>query len=177
MYSFRVLLPTNASSRFLILGKPNHASNAWWSFFPLRTSACFIAVAETMLWPTCCPNCPALPLKRTFQVLALCRTQTTLASTSSAHVVSRVVSYRRVQYQARNTSHPTVLWPILPIPLSNSPGISVRVDYVRSLPTGNAYIFLFVGRFGGRASIFVVTAVEFTAEGTANILVGPNISL
>jgi len=32
---------------------------------------------------------------------------------------------RRLKYQARKTTHQTVRWPVLPIPLPNSPGISV----------------------------------------------------
>lgn len=41
-------------------------------------------MAKIMLTTNPCPNCPPLPLKTVFQVLALCQTRTTLASTASA---------------------------------------------------------------------------------------------
>ena len=81
---------------------------------------------------------------------------------------------RCLKCQARKTSRQTVCWPVLPIPLPNSPGVSVSVDYFGSLPTtarGNSYIRLFTDRFSRRADMFAVTTAEFTAEGTANILV------
>ena len=82
--------------------------------------------------------------------------------------------------QARKTSRQTVRWPILPIPLPNSPGVAVSVDYFGSLPItarGNAYILHFTYRFSRRADMFAVTTAEFTAEGTANILVNRFIPL
>ena len=77
-------------------------------------------------------------------------------------------------HQARKTSRQTVRWPVLPIPLPNSPGVAVSVDYFGPLPImarGNSYIFLFMDRFSRREDMFAVTTAEFTAEGTANILV------
>ena len=44
-------------------------------------------------------------------------------------------------------------------------------------PRGNTYISLNTDRFSRRADIFAVTAAEFTAEGTANILVNQYITL
>ena len=44
---------------------------------------------------------------------------------------------------ARKTSRQSVRWPILPILLPNSPGVSVSVDYFGSLPItarGNSYL-------------------------------------
>ena len=41
----------------------------------------------------------------------------------------------------------------------------------RSSPRDNTYILLFTDRFSRRADVFPVTAAEFTAEGTNNILV------
>ena len=84
---------------------------------------------------------------------------------------------RCLKCQARNQ---TVRWPILPIPLPNSPGIAVSVDYFGALPItarGNLYILLFTDRFSRRADMFAVTTAEFTAEGTANILVNQFIPL
>ena len=87
---------------------------------------------------------------------------------------------RCLKCQARKTSRQTIRWPTLSIPLPNSPGISVSVDYFGTLPTtarGNDYIPLFTDRFSRRADMFAVTAAEFTAEGTANILVNRFIPL
>ena len=44
-------------------------------------------------------------------------------------------------------------------------------------PRGNTYISLNTDRFSRRADIFAVTAAEFTAEDTANILVNQYLSL
>ena len=87
---------------------------------------------------------------------------------------------RCLKCQARKTSRQTVRWPVLPIPLPNSPGVAVSVDYFGSLPItarGNSYILLFTDRFSRRADMFAVTTAEFTAEGTANILVNHFIPL
>ena len=68
----------------------------------------------------------------------------------------------------------------LSIPLPNGPGISVSVDYFGPLPImtrGNSYILLFTDRFSRRVDMFAETAAEFTAEGTANILVNRFIPL
>ena len=85
---------------------------------------------------------------------------------------------RCLKCQARKTSRQTVRWPILPIPLPNSPDIAV--DYFGPLPItarGNSYILLFTDRFSRRADMFAVTTAEFTSEGTANILVNRFIPL
>ena len=87
---------------------------------------------------------------------------------------------RCLKCQARKTSRQTIRWPTLSVPLPNSPGISISVDYFGPLPTtarGNSYILLFTDRFSRRADMFAVTAAEFTAEGTANILVNRFIPL
>ena len=76
--------------------------------------------------------------------------------------------------QARKTPRLTVRWPIITMPLPESPGVAVSVDYFGSLsvtPRGSIYILLFTDRFSRWAHMFPVTAAEFTAEGTANILV------
>ena len=87
---------------------------------------------------------------------------------------------RCLKSQARKTSRQTVRWPVLPIPLPNSPGVAVSADYCGPLPKtarGNSYILLFTDRFSRRADMFAVTTAEFTAEGTANILVNRFIPL
>ena len=81
---------------------------------------------------------------------------------------------RCLKCQARRTSRQTVCWPVLSIPLPNSLGVAVSVDYIKPLPTtarGNSYILLFTGRLRRCADMFAVTTAEFPAEGTANILV------
>ena len=87
---------------------------------------------------------------------------------------------RCLKYQARKTSRQTVRWPVLPIPLPNSHGVTVSVDYFGPLSTtarGNSYILVFTDRFSRRADMFAVTTAELTAEGTANILVNRFIPL
>ena len=87
---------------------------------------------------------------------------------------------RCLKYQARKTSRQTVSWPVLSIPLPNSPGVAISVDYFGFLPTtarGNSCILLFTDRFSRRVDMFAVTTAEFTAEGTANILVNRFIPL
>ena len=87
---------------------------------------------------------------------------------------------RCLKCQARKTSRQTIRWPVLPIPLPNSPGVAISVDYFGPLPItarGNSYILLFTDRFGRRADMFAVTTAEFAAEGTANILVNRFIPL
>ena len=82
---------------------------------------------------------------------------------------------RCLKCQARRTSRQTVCWPVLPIPLPNSLGVAVSVDYIKPLPTtarGNSYILLFTGRLSRCADMFAVTTAEFTADGTANIMWG-----
>ena len=65
-------------------------------------------------------------------------------------------------------------------PSPTSPGVAVSVDYFGPLPImarENSYILLFTGRFSRRPDMFAVTAAEFAAEGTANILVNRCIPL
>ena len=60
------------------------------------------------------------------------------------------------------------------MPLPEGLDVAVSVDYFGSLlvtPRLAIYILLFTDRFSHRADMFPVTADEFTAEGTANILV------
>ena len=74
----------------------------------------------------------------------------------------------------------TVRWPVISMPLTEGPGIAVSVDYFDPLPVtpqGNTYILLFTDRFSRRADMYAVTAAEFTAEGTANILINRYIPL
>ena len=80
---------------------------------------------------------------------------------------------RCLKCQARKTTRQTIRWPTLSIPLPNSPGISVSVDYFGPLPITarvNSYILLLTDRLSRRADMFAVTAAEFTAEGTTNIV-------
>ena len=82
--------------------------------------------------------------------------------------------------QARKTPRLTVRWPIITMPLPEGPGIAVSVAYCGPLPVtprGNTHILLFTDRFSRRADNFPVTAAEFTAEGTANIMVNQYIPL
>lgn len=54
------------------------------------------------------------------------------------------------------------------------PGVSTSTDYyVGPLPVTrcDAHILLFTDRFSCRADMYAVTVAEFTAEGTADILV------
>ena len=87
---------------------------------------------------------------------------------------------RCLKCQARKTSRQTVRWPVLPIPLPNSPGVADSVDYSGPLPItarGNSYILLFTDHVSRRVDMFAVATAEFTAEGTANILVNRFIPL
>ena len=66
------------------------------------------------------------------------------------------------------------------MPLPEGPGVAVSADYFCPLPVtprGNTYFLLITYRFSRRADMFPVTAVEFTDEGTANILVKKYIPL
>ena len=66
------------------------------------------------------------------------------------------------------------------MPLPEGPGVAVSVAYFGSLPVtprDKAYILLFTDRFSRRVDMFPVTDPEFTAEGTANILVNQYIPL
>ena len=66
------------------------------------------------------------------------------------------------------------------MPLPEGPGVAISVDYFGPLPVtprGNTYILLVTDRFSRRADMFPVTAAEYTAEGTANVLVNKYIPL
>ena len=66
------------------------------------------------------------------------------------------------------------------MPLPEGPGVVISVDYFGPLPVtprGNTCILLITDRFSRRADMFPVTAAEFTAEGTANVLVKKYIPL
>ena len=80
----------------------------------------------------------------------------------------------------RKTSRHTIRWPTLSLPLPNGPGITVSVDYFGPLPLtprGNVHILLFTERFSLRADMFAVSAANFTAAGTADILLNECIPL
>ena len=82
--------------------------------------------------------------------------------------------------QKRKTPRLTVRWPVISIILPPGLGIAVSVEYFGPLPVtprGNTYIVRFTDRFSRRADMFAVTAAEFTAEGTANILINRYIPL
>ena len=66
------------------------------------------------------------------------------------------------------------------MPLPEGPGVAISVDYFGPLPVtprGTTHILLITDRFSHRADMFPVTAAEFTAEGTANVLVNKKPSL
>ena len=82
--------------------------------------------------------------------------------------------------QAPKTSRHTIRWPTLSLPLPDGPGITVSVDYFGPLPLtprGNVYILLFTDRFSRRADMYDVSAENFTAAGTAYILLNEYIPL
>ena len=82
--------------------------------------------------------------------------------------------------QARKTSRQTVRWPTLTIALPSGPGVAISIDYFGPLPTtsrGNSYIVFLIDRFSRRANMYAVTDAEFTAEGTADILVNKYITV
>ena len=60
------------------------------------------------------------------------------------------------------------------MPLLDYRSIAVSIDYfgpVPVTPRGITYTLLFTDRFSCRAGMFLVAAAEFTAEGTASILI------
>ena len=84
-----------------------------------------------------------------------------------------------LQCQARK-SRQTSRWAILSLPLPPGPGIAISVDCFGPLPAspkGNSYILLFTDHFTGRADMHAVSAAEFTAEGTQDILINKYIPL
>ena len=85
-----------------------------------------------------------------------------------------------LQCQALKSSRQTARWPIPSLPLPSDPGIAISVDYFGPLsvtPKGNSYILLSTDRFNQRADMYAVYSTEFTAEGTADILVNKYIPL
>ena len=82
--------------------------------------------------------------------------------------------------QARKPPRLTVRWHIITMPLLEGPDVAVSIDYFGPLPVtprGNTYIPLFTDLFSRGADMFSVTAADFIAESTANILVNQNIPL
>ena len=82
--------------------------------------------------------------------------------------------------QAQKISRLTARSPIISMPLPEGPDIAVSVDYFGPLPVtprGNTYILFLTDRFSRRVDMFAVTAAEFAAEGTANILINRYIHL
>ena len=95
-------------------------------------------------------------------------------------ITSRWWIRRCLHCQARKTSPHTIHWPTLSLPLPNGLGITVSVDYFGPLPLtprGNVHILLFTDRFSRRADMFAVSAENFTATGTADILLNEYIPL
>ena len=94
-----------------------------------------------------------------------------------------VVASPMREVSSTETSRLTAHWPIITMSLPEGPGIAVSVDCFGPLPVtsrGNAYILVFNDRFSRRADMFALTAAEFTeftAEGTANILINRCIPL
>ena len=80
--------------------------------------------------------------------------------------------------QTRKTPRLTIPWPIISMPLPERLGVAI--DYVAPLPVtprGNTYILPFTDSFSRQADVYAVTAFEFTADGTANILINRCIPL
>ena len=66
------------------------------------------------------------------------------------------------------------------MPLLEGPGIAISVDYFDPLPVtprSSTYTLLITDRFSRRANMFAVTVAEFTAGGTANVLVNQYIPI
>ena len=96
------------------------------------------------------------------------------------NVSTRLWLRRCLKCQARKTSRQTIRWPTLFVPLPNSPGILVSVDYFGPLPLtprGNAYILLFTDHFSRRADMYTTTEAQFTASSTVDIVVDRYIPL
>ena len=88
--------------------------------------------------------------------------------------------HRCLQSQVRKSSRQSVRWPILSLPLPSGPGVAVSVDYFGPLPVtlrGNCDILLFTDRFSRCAHKHAVSAAEFTAGDTAEILVNRYIAI
>ena len=94
--------------------------------------------------------------------------------------VHPVVASPLLEVPSAETPRLTVRWPIITMPLPKGPGVAVSVDYFGLLPVtpgSNIYILLLTDRFSSWTDMFPVTAAEFTAEGTTNILVNQYIPL
>lgn len=77
-------------------------------------------------------------------------------------------------------SQQTVRWSIIPMPLSNGPCEVVAFDYFGPLPVtdrGSSNILLFTDHFSRHTVMYAVSAADFTAAGTASILVDRYIPL
>ena len=77
--------------------------------------------------------------------------------------------------QTRKTNRHAIRWPTLSFPIPNGPGINVSIDYFGPLPLtprGNVHIVLLTDRFSRLADMFAVSAENFTAAGTADLLWG-----
>lgn len=60
------------------------------------------------------------------------------------------------------------------MPLPAGPGIGISLDYSRPLPViprGSTSILLLPDRFRRRADMFAITVGEFSAQGTADVLI------
>ena len=87
---------------------------------------------------------------------------------------------RCLKCQARKTSCQTIRWPTFSLPLPNGPCIFVSVDHLGPLPLtprGNAYILLYTDHFSRRTDRYTTAEAQFTAPGTADILVDCHIPL
>ena len=76
--------------------------------------------------------------------------------------------------QARKSPRKAVRWPVIGMPLPDGPGEAISLDHFGPLPVtknGNKYILLVTDRFSRRAAMYGITAAQFTAVGTADILV------
>ena len=74
--------------------------------------------------------------------------------------------------QTRKTPRLTIPWPIISMPLPERLGVAI--DYVAPLPVtprGNTYVRFFTDHFSRRAYMHTVTADDFTAKSTANIII------
>ena len=78
-----------------------------------------------------------------------------------------------LQCQVIKASRQTARCTILSLPLPSDFGVAVSVAYFGPLPIirqESSYLLLLTNRFSRRADMYAVSAAEFTAEGTADIL-------
>ena len=79
-----------------------------------------------------------------------------------------------VTCQTRKNSRLTVWRPVILMPLPEGPGNVVGIEYFDPLPVtprGNTYVRFFTDHFSRRAYMHTVTADDFTAKSTANIII------